>query len=138
VDSMALGYAVLTHSADGKSVHFKLVVANLDDVTVAHIHLGQMGVEGPPVVNLFTGPAKEGNFSGVLAEGDFTAADLIGPLAGKTLEDLGKAGHGRMLYVNVHTKAHPAGEIRGQIMAPPMPKPPAAPANPPATGGGAY
>jgi CHRD domain len=58
---------------------------------------------------------KKGKFSGVLRWGTLTAADLVGPLQGKSISDLVdqiKAGNA---YVNVHTEKYPAGEIRGQI-----------------------
>jgi YHS domain-containing protein len=115
VDSAGLGYAIFTLNADQTACHFKVVVADLSDITAAHIHVGKMGVEGPPVVNLFTGPAKTGRFDGVLGEGDFDATDLMGPLQGKTMKDLLTLARQRGLYVNVHTTAHPEGEIRGQI-----------------------
>lgn len=86
---------------------------------MAHIHIAPAGQEGPVAVWLYPShpPAamKNGEFTGVLARGSITAADLQGPLKGKTIADLVddiKAGNA---YVNVHTKANPGGEIRGQI-----------------------
>jgi len=117
VDTMALGRVVFTQNADGTVWHYNLIVANMSDITAAHIHLGRMGEEGPPVVNLFTGPAKTGRFDGILAEGDFGADALMGPLAGKTMKDLMAALQSRTLYVNVHTVAHAEGEIRGRFGA---------------------
>ncbi|MBM4025735.1 MAG: CHRD domain-containing protein, partial [Planctomycetes bacterium] len=56
-----------------------------------------------------------GEFTGVLSEGVFTAAHLVGPLAGKTLADLLTAIREDRAYVNVHTLQFPAGEIRGGL-----------------------
>jgi hypothetical protein len=58
---------------------------------------------------------KKGKFTGVLAQGTITAANLMGPLQGKTLEDLVSVIKAGDAYVNVHTTAHPGGEIRGQL-----------------------
>jgi len=48
--------------------------------------------------------------------GTITAADLTGPLAGRTMSDLLAAIRAGNIYVNFHTAAFPAGEIRGQLM----------------------
>ena len=53
--------------------------------------------------------------SGLLSEGDITADNLQGPLAGKQLSELLSSMHSMGLYVNVHTTKYPDGEIRGQI-----------------------
>jgi hypothetical protein len=53
--------------------------------------------------------------NGTLAEGTFTAANLVGPLAGATLADLLAEMEAGNSYVNVHTLAFPPGEIRGQV-----------------------
>lgn len=44
-----------------------------------------------------------------------TDEDLVGPLAGMTLEDLVALIESGDAYVNVHTVANPGGEIRGQV-----------------------
>lgn len=99
----------------GYDVSYKLDVENIVDVTAAHIHLGAMGEAGEVVYPLYEGPEKTGSFSGTLAEGTFDASKLTGPMQGKTVTDLATAVFGGMTYVNVHTKANPQGEIRGQI-----------------------
>lgn len=119
VDTRARGQAVFRLSADGTELSYRLLVANIEDVTMAHIHLAPAGENGPPVVWLYPDAPPpqliEGRFSGVLATGSITAADLAGPFADASMEALVEAmGSGRT-YVNVHTTAHPGGEVRGQI-----------------------
>ena len=114
VDTQAQGQIVLRLSKDGTELHYKLIVANIVDVTVAHLHLGVVGQAGPPVAFLFDGGAS-GPVNGVLAEGTITAADLIGPLAGEPLSALVDALEDGDIYANVHTTDNPAGEIRGQL-----------------------
>jgi hypothetical protein len=118
-DSHARGQAVFQFDAQGTALHYRLIVANLHDVTMAHIHLAPAGVNGPVVVWLYPdGPPPQllpGRSSGVLATGTITAADLVGPLAGMSLTDLVDEMRAGNTYVNVHTSAFPGGEIRGQI-----------------------
>ena len=52
---------------------------------------------------------------GLLSQGNITAANLEGPLAGQQLADLVDIMDNGTAYVNVHTKDFPLGEIRGQI-----------------------
>ena len=96
-----------------QELYYRLNVRDIDDVTAAHIHVGQPGEDGDVVALLFSGDPA-GEFNGQLAEGTITEADLTGPLAGDMdgLVDLLESGG---LYVNVHTVVNPAGEIRGQI-----------------------
>lgn len=118
-DTDAQGQAVFQVSRDGTEMHYKLIVANIENVSMAHIHVAPAGVNGPVVVWLYPDAPPpqpiEGRFQGVLAEGTITADNLVGQLAGETLDsliDLIKAGE---TYVNVHTAQFPGGEIRGQI-----------------------
>ncbi len=120
VTTEATGSALFDYSKDGKSLHFSLGVQNLSNATAAHIHLGAVGKEGPPVVTLYPFPpssqVKEGKFSGLLAEGVITAANLEGPLKGKPLSDLGEEILTGNAYIMIHTNQHPNGELRGQIL----------------------
>lgn len=121
IDTQAQGQAIFHISKDGTSVSYRLITANIVDVLQAHIHVvRQPNGTGPVVVWLYPedGPPAElipGRSDGVLAQGTFTAADLVGPLAGMTLEDLFDEIAAGTAYVNVHTSANPPGEIRGDL-----------------------
>lgn len=114
-DSRAQGQAIFQLSADGTEVSFRLIVANIENVRAAHIHVAPAGVNGGVGVFLYGGPTIPGRFQGTLSEGVFTAADFIGPLAGVTLEGFLALLDDGQLYVNVHTDQFPGGEVRGQL-----------------------
>lgn len=127
-DSRARGNATFEVSADGLSVTYKLIVANIENVVASHIHCcAPVGVNAGVVVFL-AGPFAPagGRVDGVLATGTITAANLIGSLAGHPLSDLIDAMQAGNTYVNVHTNDGvappntgpgdiPGGEIRAQI-----------------------
>jgi hypothetical protein len=115
VTTKAKGEAVFKLSKDGKELTFTLKVKNIENASAAHIHAGKKGENGGPVVGLFSGPKKEGTFSGQLAAGTITDKNLIGPLAGKTVADLVTMIKSGGAYVNVHTDKNKDGEIRGQL-----------------------
>lgn len=114
VATKATGQAVFMFDEDAGSLHYKLVVANIDDVMQAHIHAAPAGTNGAVVAFLY-GPGPAQSQSGVLAEGTIMADDLVGPLAGQPLSALIDLMRADGAYVNVHTMANPGGEIRGQI-----------------------
>ncbi|HEX6307457.1 MAG TPA: CHRD domain-containing protein [Longimicrobiales bacterium] len=118
-DSQAQGEAQFRMSADGSTLHYRLIVANVENVTQSHIHLAPAGSNGGIVVWLYPSapPAQliPGRFQGLLAEGDITADDLVNALAGAELEDLLDEIRAGNAYVNVHTSQFPPGEIRGQL-----------------------
>jgi hypothetical protein len=115
VKTKAKGDVKFKLSSDGKELSYKLQVKNIENPTAAHIHHGMKGKSGPPLANLFTGPKKEGKFSGTLSEGTIKASDLSGDLAEKSIKDLEQLIKAGDAYVNVHTDANPDGEIRGQV-----------------------
>lgn len=115
VATEALGISLFRYAHDSSGIYFILGVNHIQDVTAAHIHLAPPGENGPVVVPLFTGPARDGNYVGPLNRGMITAADLTGPLQGMTIDDLVMEMEMGNTYVNVHTVEFPAGEIRGQI-----------------------
>ena len=124
--SLATGQAIFKLSADGTSLDYKLIVANLDNPVAAHIHVGPPGVNGPVVALLFSAPPAGGTANGVIAEGTITAANLTGPLLGQPFSALIEALNTGNAYVNVHTNDgvpptntgpgdFPGGEIRGNF-----------------------
>lgn len=118
-DSAGQGQVNFQLSKDGTRLHFKQIVANIENVIMAHIHLAPVGENGPPVVWLYpSGPPPlpiGGTLNGLLSQGTITENDLVGPLQGGTLDDLLAEMMAGRTYVNVHTVQHPGGEIRGQI-----------------------
>ena len=120
VDSDAQGQAIFTISEDGMSIDYKLIVANIDNAFVAHIHCGTAESFGPPIADLFSAPA-DGRVQGVIAEGTITSvitrpAGACPPDGVQDLADLLELIRTGGAYVNVHTNpGFPGGEIRGQI-----------------------
>lgn len=121
VETRAQGQIKLQVDSDGESIRFKLIVANIEDVRMAHLHMAPAGQNGGVVVWLYpAGPPPQlipGRFQGVLAEGEITEADLVGALAGQPLTALIDAMAAGNVYANVHTVANPGGEVRGQVRA---------------------
>ncbi|MHB1317369.1 MAG: CHRD domain-containing protein [Anaerolineae bacterium] len=105
-DTLAQGQAIFRLSADGSELYFKLIVANIENVTAAHIHSAPPGTNGGVVVGLYTSGLIPGRTDGVLAEGVITGGAVT------TVLDLIASGNA---YVNVHSTLYPGGEIRGQI-----------------------
>lgn len=119
VDSNPQGQAIFQLSRDGSELSYKLIVANIENVIMAHIHLAQPGETGGVVVWLYPeGPPPQeipGRFNGVLAEGVITSESLVGALAGEDLSALIDEINANNAYVNVHTDQNQPGESRGQI-----------------------
>ena len=78
---------------------------------MAHTYSGELGVTGPIVVTLYN-QAAGGTVNGIFASGSLTAANLPNGVTLASLKTLLASGGA---YVNVHTTANPAGEIRGQV-----------------------
>ncbi len=121
VDTLAQGQALFQFNKDGSALTYKLILANIENVTMAHIHVAPAaGQNGPPVLWLYPdAPPPQlipGRTDGVLAERTVMAADLVGPLAGSAdFSGLRQAIMEGRAYVNVHTSQFPAGEVRGDI-----------------------
>jgi hypothetical protein len=115
------------------------MVANIENVFMAHIHCGQAGVNGPITVWLYPstavapGPVGQGRIDGVIASGTITSAN-VQPLASSAacpggvsdLDDVVAKLNSNGAYVNVHTNDgvdptntgagdFPGGEIRGNF-----------------------
>ena len=119
IDTPAQGQAIFEVSKDGQSIDFVLIAANIENITMAHIHVDDGAIVGPIVVWLYprTPPLQliPGRFDGILAKGTITASDLVGIMAGMTINDLVNKMNEGLTYVVIHTSQHPPGEIRAFI-----------------------
>lgn len=122
VDTKGTGQAIFRLNMEGTEMSFKLLSANLQGVTQAHIHCGAAGVNGPVTVFLFGFDAAGVAVNGVLSEGTVTAANVIAvpdsavcPGGIANFDELIAKMRSGEAYVNVHTLDNPPGEIRGQI-----------------------
>jgi hypothetical protein len=104
VDTSASGQGRFTLT-DLNMLHFIVTVADITGVSMAHIHLGPVGQNGPIIFTLYGGA---GTFDPDNPVGDAVALNY------QNLVDLLTDFY----YANVHTAAHPSGEIRGQITGP--------------------
>ncbi len=110
------GVAIVTVTEEG-TVEYRLVVANLENVTAAHIHQGSttggVGLPGAVAFLYETTTPVDVHDKVVLASGTITDADLIGT----TLEDLTRELlAGTSFYVNVHTTECPTGALAGDLL----------------------
>jgi len=97
-DSKGSGSVTATYDTGSKKLSWKGSVSGLSGpATAAHFHAGEPGKNGGVVIPI--AGADKGSFEGTATLTDEQAADLM---AGKW-------------YVNVHTAANKAGEIRGQV-----------------------
>ena len=118
------GRASLRATMTPSQITFTLTYANLTaPPTVAHIHVGQPGVDGGVSVFFCGGggkPACPTTTSGTVS-GTIVATDVIGPTAqgfkAGDLASLERAIQAGVTYTNMHTPTFPNGEIRGQISA---------------------
>lgn len=103
VTAEAMGYGYALFNTLNNGVTLSVLTSGVADATMAHIHTGFAGVNGPVLVALAQDETDINVWtSGGELELDNATATLL--LSG---------GH----YVNVHTPAHPGGALRGQITA---------------------
>lgn len=121
----------VTTTADGRGsikieeaddeIRFKVRVDDMTAVTQAHLHCAPTGQNGPIVA--FLSGLIPGGFDqdGLLAAATLKDANIVATAADCQLnaiadiDDLVEAIRAGNIYMNVHTIAHPTGEIRGQL-----------------------
>jgi hypothetical protein len=103
VTSTATATALVT--VLGNSISWKVDINNaIDSVIAGHIHRGGPEDAGGVIQGLSPTPTGIG-FTGTVANGAVVPPDSVITLM--------RAG---LAYVNIHTKAHTGGEIRGQLV----------------------
>ncbi len=124
VDTRARGNLMIKVNKRETEAKFRLTVRKAEAVTQAHLHCGAAGLNGP-IVSFLWGMVPGGfDVRGKLAQ--FTLTDVnieaVGADCMPSIEraiddiaDLADAMEDGLIYVNVHTVANPAGEIRGQL-----------------------
>jgi hypothetical protein len=119
-DVLGQGQAIFQFSKDGEGLHYRINVANVENVIGLHLHNATAGQNGPIGLG-FIGDAASPfvadpiTVTGTIVEGTATAVDLTATLAGMTLQDLANEMANGMIYVNLHTVQFRPGEIRGQV-----------------------
>ena len=147
----ATGSALLVLDTTANTLQYKLQFNGLDivtdpadrtdpnDVTAVHFHIGPAGRKGPHALNVFgfahdthirhddadmTFDAVNESIMGIWDDSDLTYTGTGGvkqPFDSDSLTNQLANLEGGNLYFQVHTKANPTGDIRGQIS--PVPEP---------------
>jgi CHRD domain-containing protein len=109
------GSGTVTFVDLGSEITWTMNLTNMTAVTVSHIHLGDAtrvgATAGPVIINLFIPNVATPTVNGEVAHGSITNANN----ANVSLDSLRVLFNNGNSYANVHTTAHPGGEIRDQI-----------------------
>lgn len=113
-NSHAFGSSFVTFNPANHTIAFETNTSGIANPTMAHIHRGAAGVNGPVIINFATSPTQ-------IAGGRATGAGPIsafqsGNLLASDLTALTSAATAAGYYVNVHSAAFPGGEVRGQLV----------------------
>jgi hypothetical protein len=115
VKTEAVGTATFQISEGGNTMTHTLIISNIKDITGAFLCKGKKGENGAIVIDLFREPRKEDISGTLLAEGKIEPYLLFGPLQGGSVQSLIRLMETGQVYINILTKRHPDGEIRGQV-----------------------
>lgn len=118
------GVAEFTFRRD--TLRWEITLANMANVTAAHIHIGDANTAGGILLGLTSGTLTDTRIAGFVTRGTYTAPGA--PNQAVTFDQLlSMMRAGNQVYVNVHTRDNsipatqlqagnfPAGEIRGEI-----------------------
>ena len=121
VDTITTGRVKIRINDTSTAGEFTLTVNDGVRAQQAHIHCGQPGENGPVIVFLAgfhnLGWDVDGEWVSNATFTDDNMANRESP-CGATLTELIQAMRDGRTYANVHTVAHPGGEVRGLIQKP--------------------
>jgi hypothetical protein len=107
VTTSATGSGTVTFNPATGTFSYTMTVSSITGVTAAHIHGPATTAEAAGILVPLTAPVTAS------VNGTFTAAQITA--AGVGLDSLLVLMRAGRTYINVHTQANPAGEIRGQL-----------------------
>src|SRR6476469_471997 len=112
INSTAEG--VINFKTKNDMLTWKMNVTGTNDPTGVNIHKGISGENGEIVVDLMKVSKHSDTPKGMTMRGNVTESSLTGSMAGKTIADLKTAMSIGDVYINLKTKDHPDGLMRGQ------------------------
>jgi hypothetical protein len=125
VTTDALGYVGLKFQDDRTRLMYSVHAEHIGKVTAVYLYQTYNAKNGTIVLNLLHSPRElksidkavdktpQGKTKGTVSMGGAISDDLQGQLKGKTLSDLRELMVNGSVYVSIHTKDFPKGEIRG-------------------------
>jgi hypothetical protein len=122
LNSSGSGTLTLRVSDDEQSISYVLDYQGLTGTGASHIHVGTPWQNGPVVIFLCGGggrpscPSEGGTVEGTIVASDVSAGAAAQGFPAGDLATMLAAIRAGATYANLHTAAHGAGEIRGQIL----------------------
>jgi hypothetical protein len=111
VQTKAMGEASLIIFPD--SIQYAVNALDITAITGVHIHKGAAEEAGGVIISLASSDEGMDPNNGSVTSGTITRESQLGQdVTFDQLKELLKTGGA---YINVHTKAHPGGEIRGMV-----------------------
>lgn len=106
------GTGTATFIDRGTQIDWTMTLTGMTNVVQSHIHgPALVGFNAPVLFNLFIPNTVTGTATPLVAAGSLTNSNNLNV----SLDSLRVLFNNGNAYVNVHTSANPAGEIRGQI-----------------------
>jgi hypothetical protein len=125
-DTDAIGFVGFKFSDDYDQLIYNVNVHNIDNITGIYVYLKNDSQRTTPELDLikniresnreayrWSDITEKGQSTGTLNLDGIMKEDLTGPLKDVSIKQLHKLMHDGMLYIVVHTKDHPNGELRG-------------------------
>ncbi|MDF1837994.1 MAG: spondin domain-containing protein [Planctomycetota bacterium] len=113
--SSAFGISSTLLLDEGTRMVLIVQTIGLQDIVATHLHLGAPGQNGPVIANVLPAPSNPMGGSDLFVA-ELRTGDLQGPLADFPLDELVRRIDSNEVYINMHSTAHPAGEVRGQLL----------------------
>ena len=118
VETETTGEARFRANKAETQIRFTLKIRDADGILAVaggHLHCGPEGENGP-VVAFLAGAVPPNGFDGkVTVRATLTDASIFPTTCGSNIAEVLDAMRDGNVYVNIHSAANPAGEIRGQI-----------------------